>query len=29
MIELCIAVTTMSLTLAGIYWALCAHKVHK
>ena len=29
MIELCIAITTMSLTLAGIYWAQCAHKVHK
>jgi hypothetical protein len=29
MIEFCIAVATMSLTLAGIYWALCVHKVHK
>jgi len=28
-IEFCIAVATMSLTLGGIYWALCVHKVHK
>jgi len=29
MIEYCIAIAWMSLTLAGIYWALCVHKVHK
>jgi len=29
MITLCVALTTMSLTLAGNYWALSAHKVHK
>jgi hypothetical protein len=28
-IELFTAITTMSLTLAGIYWALCVHKVRK
>ncbi len=29
MIVLFVAITTMSLTLAGIYWALCVHKVQK
>jgi len=29
MIEFCIATATMVLTLAGFYWALCVHKVHK
>jgi hypothetical protein len=28
-IEFCVAITTMFLTLAGLYTALCAHKVHK
>jgi len=29
MIEFCVAIGMMSLTLAGIYWALCVHKVNK
>ena len=29
MITLCVAIATMALTLAGIYWALCVHEVHK
>jgi len=29
MIEFCIAIATMLLTLAGINRALCVHKVHK
>jgi len=29
MIQLCTAIMTMSLTLAGIYWALCVHKARK
>jgi len=29
MITLCIAIATMALTLAGIDWAPCVHKVHK
>jgi len=29
MITLRIAIATMALTLAGIDWALCVHKVHK
>jgi hypothetical protein len=29
MIAFCVSITTMSLTLAGIYWALCVHKVNK
>jgi len=28
-IALCVAIATMSLTLTGIYGALCGHKVHK
>jgi hypothetical protein len=29
MITLRVAITTMSLPLAGTYWALCVHKAHK